>query len=140
MTYKLTINQKPTYLHAIVTGLNNRENVVGYMEEVVHECTARNCFRVLIEERLDGPRLGTQDVFEIASEGSHRVRGILKAIAYVDVNAEGDLMQFAETVAVNRGLPVMVFSTVADAEKWLLQNDRGGSEPGIAADADKPRD
>ena len=115
MTYKLTIDQKPAYLHFIVTGRNSRENVVGYLAEVLHECTARGCFRVLIEERLDGPRLNTLDVFQIASEGSANAGGILKAIAYVDVNAEGDLMKFAETVAVNRALPVVVFSTVADA-------------------------
>jgi hypothetical protein len=41
------------------------------------------------------------------------------AIAYVDVNAEGDLMQFAETVAVNRALPARVFSTVVQGEEWL---------------------
>jgi hypothetical protein len=120
MTYALTIDQKPTYLHAIVTGRNSKENVARYLEEIRHECIARRCFRVLIEERLEGPRLGTLDVFEIGSEGSSRALGTLKQIAYVDVNAQGDLMQFAETVAVNRALPVTVFSTVADAEKWLL--------------------
>jgi hypothetical protein len=56
MTYKLTIDQKPTYLHAIVTGCNGRENVARYLEEIRHECIARRCFRVLIEERLEGPR------------------------------------------------------------------------------------
>jgi len=40
----------------------------------------------------------------------------------------GDLMKFAETVAVNRGLPVMVFSSVSDAEKWLLNKGRGGAQ------------
>jgi len=128
MTYKLTIDQKPTYLHVIVTGRNSRENVVRYLEETLRECTARSCFRVLIEERLDGPRLGTLDVFQIVSEASSKAEGILKAIAYVDVNAESNLMQFAETVAVNRALPVVVFSTVADAEKWLLNEGRGGAE------------
>jgi hypothetical protein len=77
-------------------------------------------------------------VFEIASEGSRRALGMFKAIAYVDVNAEGDLMQFAETVAVNRALPVTVFSTVADAEKWFLDEDRGSAEPHAAADVDTP--
>ena len=124
MTYKLTIDQKPTYLHAIVTGRNSRENVARYMEEILRECTARSCFRVLIEERLEGLRLGMLDVFEIASEGSSKASGMLQAIAYVDVNAESDLMKFAETVAVNRALPVAVFSTVADAEKWLLNEGR----------------
>jgi hypothetical protein len=83
---------------------------------------------VLIEERLDGPRLGALDVFQIASEASSKAGGTLKAIAYVDVNAEGNMMQFAETVAVNRGVPVVVFSTVADAEKWLLNEDRADAE------------
>jgi hypothetical protein len=42
----------------------------------------------------------------------------------VDVHAEGSLMQFAETVAVNRSLPVRVFATVVDAEEWLLEEAR----------------
>jgi hypothetical protein len=128
MTYKLTIDQKPTYLHVIVTGRNSRENVVQYLEQTLRECIARSCFRVLIEERLDGPRLGTLDVFQIVSEASSKADGIVKAIAYVDVNAEGNLMQFAETVAVNRGVPVVVFSTVAEAEKWLLNEGRADAK------------
>lgn len=38
---------------------------------------------------------------------------------YVDVNAEGNLMQFAETVAVNRGIPVKIHPTVESAIAWL---------------------
>lgn len=125
MSYKLTITQKPAYLHAIITGVNSRENVECYLDDIRRECTSRGCFWVLIEERLEGPRLGTIDVFRIAAEGSGRALGIFKAIAYVDVNAEGDLMEFAETVAVNRFLPVKLFSSVSDAEKWLLGEDRG---------------
>jgi len=127
MAYKLTITQKPTYLHAIVTGSNTKENVARYLEEIQRECTVRSCSRVLIEERLKGPRLSTLGVFQIASEGSSRARGCFEAIAYVDVNAEGDLMKFAETVAVNRFLHVKVFSSASDAEKWLLGQDRGGT-------------
>jgi hypothetical protein len=119
MTYRLTITEKPTYLHAVVTGENTKENVAAYLEEVLRECGTRGCFRILIEERLEGPRLGTADVFALASEGSARALGAMKAIAYVDVNAQGGLMRFAETVAVNRAVPVTVFATVAEAEEWL---------------------
>jgi hypothetical protein len=118
--YELTIIQKSGYLHAIVTGENSRENVARYLEDILRECTARNCHRLLIEERLAGPRLGTASVFEIAAEGSSHAQGHFKAIAYVDMNAEGDRMEFAETVAVNRGLPLRLFSSVSDAENWLL--------------------
>jgi hypothetical protein len=120
VTYKLTIHQKPAYLHVAVTGRNSGENVVRYMEEVIRECTARRCFRVLIEERLEGPRLGTIEVFGMVSKGSARFQRTLEAMAYVDLNAEGDVMRFAEDVAVNRGFPVKVFPTVAAAEEWLL--------------------
>lgn len=122
MSYQLTVTGKKDYLHAVVTGQNTRENVMSYLEDVLRECVSRNCSRVLIEERLEGPRLGTMDVFDIAAEGSRNARGKLQAIAYVDVNVQGDLMRFAEQVAVNRGLPIGVFNNVAAAEAWLAKS------------------
>jgi hypothetical protein len=137
--YILTFTRKPGYLHATVSGPNSKENVAHYLEEVMFECTVRGFQRVLIEERLEGPRLGTSHVFQLASEGSSRARGSFSAIAYVDVNAEGNLMKFAETVAVNRGLPVRVFPSVMDAEKWLLGTNGDGTAPDPQADPDEPR-
>ena len=135
MAYQLSVNQRSTYLHIIITGRNSRETVTQYLEELRKECIARNCFRVLIEERLEGPRLGTIDVFRIVSEESKKTAALLDAIAYVDVNAEGNLMQFAETVAVNRGVRMTLFSCVADAEKWLM-NSGGGAKPHRAPDVE----
>ena len=120
MPYTITFDRRPLYLHATVVGQNSKENVAGYFEEILLECVASGVGRVLIEERLVGPRLGPADVFDIAAAGSSRTGGVFQAIAYVDVNADGAMMKFAETVAVNRGLPVRLFSTVADAEQWLL--------------------
>ena len=134
MTYKLTLEQKPEYLHAVVTGRNSKENVAGYLAELHRECVARGCSKVLIEERLEGPRLIMLDVFTIISQACSQIVGKLKAIAYVDVNAEGDLMKFAETVAFNRGLPVSVFSNVADAIKWLTESEHDGTEPHVVTD------
>jgi hypothetical protein len=123
MSYTLTIDQNHSYLHAVITGRNTRENVEGYLRELVAECQARDCFRVLVEERLEGPRLRLLDVFELATMGSDLGRGTLKAVAFVDIYAEGGLMKFAEDVAVNRGIPMAVFDTVAEAETWLKQGD-----------------
>ena len=125
MNYELTIHQQPTYLHAIVTGVNGLETVQRYLQELRAQCLARGCVRLLVEERLEGPRLGLMDVFKIASQGSIEASGTFEAFAYVDANAhDGDLMKFAETVAVNRRLPVAVFSNVEDAEQWLLNERR----------------
>ena len=124
MAYQLKITEKPTYLHAVVTGENTPENVVGYLQDLLRECEARQCFNVLIEENLAGRRLETWDVYQIASESSAHARGVFRAIAYVDVNAGGELMKFAETVANNRGVPMALFATVAEAEQWLAGKPR----------------
>ena len=124
MSYQLKIIEKPTYLHVIVTGTNTAENVVGYLTELRRECEARQCFNVLIEENLTGRRLETWDVYQIASDTSTQARGFFHAVAYVDLNAGGELMKFAETIANNRGVPMTLFSTVADAEKWLAGKPR----------------
>ena len=123
MAYKLTYAEKPGFLHAIVTGFNSKENVREYLTDVLHECKSRGCSKVLIEERLEGPRLGINDVIEIASEGSSRAQGFYTAVAYVDVNAEGGLMTFASSVATHRGLPAETFPTVEEAERWLNSID-----------------
>jgi hypothetical protein len=119
MAYQFQIIEKPTYLHAIVTGRNTKENVTGYLKDLLRECEARQCFNVLIEERLEGRRLETWDVYQIASDGSALARGFFRTVAYVDVNMGGELMKFAETVANNRGVPMRLFATLAEAEAWL---------------------
>lgn len=124
ISYKLSYDQKPGYLHVVVTGKNSKENVSLYLADVRKECSRRNHTRVLIEERLEGPRLRLTDVFEIVSEAANLSDGILRSIAYIDMYSEGDLMKFAETVAFNRSLPVMVFNNISDAEKWLSDRSR----------------
>ncbi|MBT8352041.1 MAG: hypothetical protein KJO26_12530 [Deltaproteobacteria bacterium] len=121
MTYNLSFKKKYNYLHVKVTGENSMDNVKRYLEEVLLKCKDTKCSRLLIEEQLVGPRLDTFKVFEIAAKGSVQSHGLFKAIAYVDINAEGNLMHFAENVAFNRALPVQIFQTVVEAEKWLLQ-------------------
>jgi hypothetical protein len=119
MSYALSIFERLGYLHFVVTGINSRDIVEQYLEEIARTCAARGVARVLIEERLEGPRLGTTDVFSVASGGAARAAVLFKAIAYVDVNAAGGLMKFAEDVAANRAAPVKVFASVAEAERWL---------------------
>ena len=101
------------------------ENVLGYLKDLLRESEERRCYNVLIEERLEGRRLETWDVYQIASDSSTFARGLFRTIAYVDVNASGELMKFAETVANNRGVPMNLFRTVSEAEAWLAARLRG---------------
>ena len=130
MAHQLTIQQEPHFLHVTVTGTNNADTVASYLDELRRECIARRCYRLLIEERLEGERLSTFPVYKVISEASERARGLLHALAFVDVNAQGQTMEFAETVAVNRGIPVAVFKTVAEARAWLLRGVEPDQAPG----------
>jgi len=138
MTYELKVSPKPTYLHFIVTGPNSVKTILRYVDDINRECAARKCFRILIEERLDGKRLQLTDVFKLVQDLSIKNRGIFQAIAYVDVNAKDDSMKFAETASVNRMMPLAVFATVADAEKWLMKEEHRKTKPPITADTGKP--
>jgi hypothetical protein len=110
-----------------VTGSNSAETVARYLDELRRECIARRCYRLLIEEHLEGERLGTFPVYQVISETSERTRGLLHALAFVDVNAQGRSMEFAETVAVNRGIPVAVFKV--EARAWLWRGAQADQPP-----------
>ena len=128
MPYKVTFEQMAGYLHAFITGTNSKQNVMGYLADILNECRTRNCFRVLIEEHLEGPRLDMTDIYEIASQGQGLAPGRRPIIAYVDANAtSASNMKFAEDVAVNRGIFVRVFPSVADARRWLEHIDNEGA-------------
>ena len=120
--YQLEMEQRANYLFVRVSGQNSAETVNNYMQDIVRACEARACFRVLIDEQLIGDRLDTMEVFSLASDGAMRALGVFQAIAYVDQRM-GQMAAFAETVAVNRGMPFKTFSSVAAAEEWLLRQN-----------------
>ncbi len=120
MSYQITFDVEPGYIHAKVTGINSRETAKRYLDDIRQACVERDCFHVLVEECLEGPRLGAMEVFSIVSEGSIKSLGQFEAIACVDQKM-GETSEFAETIAVNRGMPVTVFNNTDDAREWLLK-------------------
>ncbi len=121
MSYVLRLENKGAYLHITVTGDNTPENVANYLSEVRDKCVEHQCSTVLIEENLRGPSLAPSIVFSIITEAATRVWPIVKRIAYIDTNPahQTETLQFAETVAVNRGVNIRFFSRIAEAEQWL---------------------
>lgn len=121
MSYRLVITPQNGYLHIRVTGENTVQNVRDYLGDVHRECVERNCAQVLIEEHLTGEGLGLPDIYEVVWKGVQRSRDVIHKIAFVDANVDHSFldMKFAETVAVNGGLNVRVFSTLPEAEAWI---------------------
>ena len=127
MSYEVTVEKRDDYLLFEVTGENTSANVHAYLADMLDTCEKHDCFRVLVHESLKGPRLREDDVFDIASEGAMKALGIFQAVAYVDEQM-GDMSYFLETVAINRGMPIKVFQTVAHAEHWLEHELEGTGE------------
>jgi len=121
MSYQLAIDVTPGYLHARVTGENSREAVLGYLADLRQACLAHDRTNVLVEENLRGPSLDMVTIFRVIAGDAAQNAVVGLRIAYVDTNPEhaADRMQFAETVAVNRGIQVRVFASVAEAVAWL---------------------
>jgi hypothetical protein len=123
MSYTLKVNEQPGYLHFQVIGSNSLATVRGYLGEIHATCVQRQLSAILIEENLGGPGLGIGEIFQVASAGSEATAPVIRTIAYVDTNPDHDFldMQFAETVAVTRGIDIRVFESLAAAETWLRQ-------------------
>lgn len=132
--YALEYIEKPGYIHVIVTGRNTAANVRAYTEEVILTCAASGHRRVLVEKRLDGRSLATGDVFDIVARGSQLSVGLFSAVAFVDIHGEDEMVQFAETVAYNRGVPMAAFRDVALAERWMAQAIRADAEEADGAE------
>jgi hypothetical protein len=123
MSYLLTIVEQPGYLHFKVSGTNSLAAVRGYLTEIHAACAARQCPTILIEENLSGPSLAVGEIFQVAAAGSEATAPVIATIAYVDTNLVHDFrgMQFAETVAVTRGIDIRVFESVPAAQAWLKE-------------------
>ena len=127
MAHTLSVESQGSYLHCVVRGENGRETVLAYFQEIRDACRIRDCYRVLVEERLDGPRLPPDELFRLMAEVAAMAGATFEALAYVDVHAATDtIARFAGQV-VEPGASVGVFGTVADAERWMRA--KGGIRP-----------
>ena len=136
MSYQLEIERHPTYLHASVTGQNSADAVIQYMSDIRAECEKQSCFCVLIEEKLEGKRLDEMEIFALIGRGSSDALGFFEALAYIGERQEFEIAKFAETVAVKRGSPIAVFSSLEDAKNWLRHRSENSDEQKLFIDGD----
>ena len=121
VSYQLTIEERPTYIYARADGELTPANALRFLEEAYAACLRSGRGDLLLDMQLHGPDLNTTNVYEVISQrvayGSK-----LRKIAYVPFQrGDRSMAHFAETVAVNRGVNVRLFESVAAAERWLLE-------------------
>ena len=124
MAYEMHVIHEDSYLHVMVTGDNTPEDVAAYLTEIRKVCVERQVSRVLIEENLTGPSFEAVDIYDVVvTAASQGAAPAVRYIAFVDTNPEHNFaeMEFAETVAVNRGINVRVFRDIPAATTWIRE-------------------
>jgi hypothetical protein len=121
VAYHLTIEERPTYVYARVDGDLTPANALRFLEEANAACVKSGRTDVLLDMQLHGPNLNTTSVYDVISQrAAHGSK--LRKIAYVPYKSDDQSMAyFAETVAMNRGVNVRLFESIAAAERWLVE-------------------
>lgn len=120
MPYQLTIEERPAYVYARVEGDLTPANALRFLEDAHAACVKSGRTSVLLDMQLRGA-MPTTSIYEVisqrAADGSK-----LHKIAYVPYDSgDPSMAHFAETVAMNRGVNVRIFESVAAAEGWLSE-------------------
>ncbi len=122
-SYELRFEHRPEWLEAYISAPKDSVEVsLAYIREIAEECRRSNCQRVLVVEDIP-TNLSTLEMHEVCARAADLGgRGLI--VAYVDLCFhETEANQFRETVAVNRGINIRFFRTVAEAQAWLRSEE-----------------
>lgn len=121
MPYELTFEQRPEYLYAhLQAEATDVDKAVRYWQNIVDKCRELDFKRLLVVQEIPGG-LSVTDTFLLATKvAAMGINGI--KLAFVDPETHlYETHQFGQMAAGNRGVWVEVFTTIPEAENWLLQ-------------------
>jgi hypothetical protein len=93
----------------------NPPALVSLMKEIAQICQMKNYKKILADLSKTRGTLNLSQRYELGVIAVNMLRGLKIAVVYhADQNN-----QFAESVAVNRGLPAIITDNVEEAKRWL---------------------
>jgi hypothetical protein len=109
------IEERAGYLYVEYDGPTDSNALISLMEEMARVCKTRECKKILADLRNTTGKLNLFQRYELGVVGAVILRGLQIAIVYkTDENNH-----FAESVAVNRGLPSLITDDLEKAKTWL---------------------
>jgi hypothetical protein len=117
--YELTFEKRPGYLYAHVKAETmTGEIALSYLREIMDEAARLEQDQLIIEREVP-VMMSSGTLFFATTEFTDMIRGM--RVAYVNPYPDLDKdMNFAQTIATNRGADYNVVRNVEAAEKWLL--------------------
>ena len=115
LRYEVTV--EPGFIRVAVSRPVTAENIRQFCLEVPELARKSGVSKVLLDQRRIPSALNSMERFKYATEFAEYFRGL--QVACVQENPLRDPQHFGETVAVNRGVNLRVFSTLEEAYGWL---------------------
>lgn len=125
---ELIVQEHPGYVHVIARGPRTEANTIRALEEVAAASRRFGRQEVLLEMALVGPSLDMTSILRVISERSSAGVRLRKLAYFESTPDKPGRAGFAETVAINRGVNVRLFSEREAAIRWLLEPTRPESE------------
>jgi hypothetical protein len=106
-------------LYVKATGKDDSvKDVLAYGQSVIEQALIHQAKQVLVDETELVYALGTFDLYETAKAFAESAPYVVKSALVVNPEQAKDA-EFWETVAVNRGLFVRMFTSFDEAKQWL---------------------
>lgn len=120
MSLQLQIKEMPDYLAAKFTGMRNTQEVRRQFKLIAERCKRAHKNKLLLNVAKVHGKISVADRYFFGNETELFLHYKLIKIAVVGRPEQVDPQKFGEIVARNRWVNLRVFTSVADAEKWLL--------------------
>ncbi len=122
-SYELTFEHRPGYLFASIDAETiDSDGVIEYLREVANKCHEAECDKLLVVRNIP-VTLGIANQFLTTTDFVTMLKGIKAAFVNPYPHNDSEL-EFAITVANNRGGNIHLFRDVQPAEEWLMGNRR----------------
>ena len=118
--YTIEMEDRDDYIWVLVGGEKlTAEISARYWNEIIEQCAAKDCNRVLIEKDFKVP-VGPEEMILMAENLSKMLPH--GKVAFIDRQQHGAINELGKKLARNRDVLFQVFEFVGDAQRWLLAN------------------
>lgn len=120
MSYSVNIREESDYLYIEVAGARTPEMIMAVARDCVAASKKHKRSKILVDIQGAAGRLSTIETYGIVNRPLPALaRGLGLKVAILDLEENAGRVQFFETVAVNAGMDLRMFSNPNSALRWL---------------------
>jgi hypothetical protein len=116
MKYRL-VEENKSYLHFEITGKYSKYKGKKIIEDIFEQCVEKKVNRLMVDIRK---KIGVISDWDRFFFGEFIARVFTYKVKLAVIGKKELINRFSETVAVNRGTQLFIFSEIPEALDWLL--------------------